>query len=155
MGRRRKMKKQGTNKGWAYILLSMMLIGFALTLVGCKTIEYVPVEVVKTQTKDHLVEVHDSVYIRDSTVIHTKGDTVFKDKWKLIYKNRYVHDTTYIHRTDSIPVPCPVEKQLGKWEQFKLDYMGYISTILLAALAVLIIYTRWQRKQRNNTSHSD
>ena len=137
------------------MLLSMMLIGFALTLIGCKTVEYVPVEVVKTQTKDHLVEVHDSVYIRDSTVIHTKGDTVFKDKWKLIYKNRYVHDTTYVHRTDSIPVPCPVEKQLGKWEQFKLDYMGHISTIVLAALAVLIIYIRWQRKPRNNTSHSD
>ena len=133
----------------------MMFIGFALTLVGCKTIEYVPVEVVKTQTKDHLVEVHDSVYVRDSTVIHTKGDTVFKDKWKLIYKNRYVHDTTYVHRTDSIPVPCPVEKQLGKWEQFKLDYMGYISAILLAVLAALIIYIRWQRKPRNNTSHSD
>lgn len=137
------------------MLLSMMFIGFALTLVGCKTIEYVPVEVVKTQTKDHLVEVHDSVYVRDSTVIHTKGDTVFKDKWKLIYKNRYVHDTTYVHRTDSIPVPCPVEKQLGKWEQFKLDYMGYISAILLAVLAALIIYIRWQRKPRNNTSHSD
>lgn len=134
-----------------YLLLFLLL----LMLVGCKTIEYVPVEVVKTQTKDHLVEVHDSVYIRDSTVIHTKGDTVFKDKWKLIYKNRYVHDTTYVHRTDSIPVPCPVEKQLGKWEQFKLDYMGYISTILLAALAVLIIYIRWQQKPRNNISHSD
>ena len=149
------MKNQGTSTGWAYMLLSMMFIGFALTLVGCKTIEYVPVEVVKTQTKDHLVEVHDSVYVRDSTVIHTKGDTVFKDKWKLIYKNRYVHDTTYVHRTDSIPVPCPVEKQLGKWKQFKLDYMGYISAILLAVLAALIIYIRWQRKPRNNTSHSD
>lgn len=125
-----------------------------LAIKSCKTVEYVPVEVVKTQNKDHLVEVHDSVYIRDSTFIYTKGDTVFKYKWKLIYKNRYIHDTTYVHRTDSIPVPCPVEKQLGKWEQFKLDYMGYISAILLAVLAALIIYIRWCRKSRNNTSNN-
>ena len=30
------MKKQGTSTGWAYMLPSMMLIGFALQLIGCK-----------------------------------------------------------------------------------------------------------------------
>lgn len=151
------MKKQGTSKGWAYILLSMMLIGIYLTLTACKTIEkveYVPVKTVKTEYRDRLLETYDSIHIHDSVFVQVKGDTIFKDRWKLVYKNRYVHDTAYVHRTDSIPVPYPVEKRLDNWEQFKVDYMGYITAILLAALATLIIYIRWRRKPQSSTSYN-
>lgn len=64
------MKKQGTSKGWAYMLLSMMLIGFALTLIGCKGQESIT-DSVRTETL--IKEVHDTlwldrlVYIVDST----------------------------------------------------------------------------------------
>lgn len=65
------MKKQGTSTGWAYILLSMMLIGFTLTLMGCKSQESIT-DSVRTETL--IKEVHDTlwldrlVYIVDSTV---------------------------------------------------------------------------------------
>ena len=64
------MKKQGTSTGWAYILLSMMLIGFTLTLMGCKSQESIT-DSVRTETL--IKEVHDTlwldrlVYIVDST----------------------------------------------------------------------------------------
>lgn len=64
------MKKQGTSKGWAYILLCMMLIGFTLTLVGCKGQESIT-DSVRTETL--IKELHDTlwldrlVYIVDST----------------------------------------------------------------------------------------
>lgn len=64
------MKKQGTSTGWAYILLCMMLIGFTLTLVGCKSQESIT-DSVRTETL--IKELHDTlwldrlVYIVDST----------------------------------------------------------------------------------------
>lgn len=54
------MKKQGTSTGWAYMLLSMMLIGFALTLIGCKGKEIVT-ETVRTEYVDRYV--HDTIHV--------------------------------------------------------------------------------------------
>ena len=60
------MKKQGTSTGWAYMLLSMMLIGFALTLIGCKGKEIVT-ETVKTEYVDRFI--HDTICIGNLTQI--------------------------------------------------------------------------------------
>ena len=60
------MKKQGTSIGWAYMLLSMMLIGFALTLIGCKGKEIVT-ETVKTEYVDRFI--HDTICIGNLTQI--------------------------------------------------------------------------------------
>ena len=60
------MKKQGTSNGWAYILLSMMLIGFALTLIGCKG-KQVVTETVRTEYIDRYV--HDTIRIGNLTQI--------------------------------------------------------------------------------------
>ena len=60
------MKKQGTTKGWAYMLLSMMLIGFVLTLIGCKGKEIVT-ETVRTEYIDRYV--HDTIRVDNLTQI--------------------------------------------------------------------------------------
>ena len=68
------MKKQGTSTGWAYMLLSMMLIGFALTLIGCKSKENMTE---KARVETLIKEVHDTlwlerlVYVIDSTAQST------------------------------------------------------------------------------------
>ena len=58
--------KQGTSKGWAYMLLSMMLIGFALTLIGCKGKEVVT-ESVRTEYVDRYI--HDTIRVGNLTQI--------------------------------------------------------------------------------------
>ena len=60
------MKKQGTSTGWAYMLLSMMLIGFALTLIGCKGKEVVT-ESVRTEYVDRYI--HDTIHINNLTQV--------------------------------------------------------------------------------------
>ena len=65
-------KKQGTSTGWAYMLLSMMLIGFALTLIGCKGKEIVT-ETVKTEYVDRFI--HDTIHINNLTQVI---DSVYK-----------------------------------------------------------------------------
>lgn len=72
------MKKQGTSTGWAYILLSMMLIGFALTLIGCKGKEIVT-ENVRTEYVDRYV--HDTIHIENlSQIIDSVRQSVIESR---------------------------------------------------------------------------
>lgn len=60
------MKRQGTSTGWAYMLLSMMLIGFALTLIGCKS-KRIVTETVRTEYIDRYI--HDTIRVDNLTQI--------------------------------------------------------------------------------------
>lgn len=72
------MKKQGTSTGWAYMLLSMMLIGFALTLIGCKGKEIVS-ETVRTEYVDRYV--HDTIHIENlSQIIDSVRQSVIESR---------------------------------------------------------------------------
>ena len=56
------MKKQGTSTGWAYMLLSMMLIDFALTLIGCKGKQIVTA----TVSTEYIARyVHDTIRVEN------------------------------------------------------------------------------------------
>ena len=130
---------------------NVLLFLAVIILTCCKTterVEYVPVETVKTEYKDRIVETYDSVHITDSVYVAVKGDTTlvykYRDRWKL----KLVHDTAYVNRTDSIRTPYPVEKKLSKWEQFKVDYCGYLMMVILAAFGYIIF--RIIRRARNN-----
>ena len=72
------MKKQGTSTGWAYMLLSMMLIGFALTLIGCKGKEIVT-ETVRTEFVDRYV--HDTIHVENlSQIIDSVRQSVIESR---------------------------------------------------------------------------
>ena len=72
------MKKQGTSTGWAYMLLSMMLIGFALTLIGCKGKEIVT-ESVRTEYTDRYI--HDTIRVDNLTqIIDSMRESVIESR---------------------------------------------------------------------------
>ena len=70
-----------------------------------------------------------------------QGDTIYKEKFSVIYKDRwrdrYLCDT--VIKTDSVRVPYPIEKKLTKWQQIKLDVGGGALAALGIALIVLAI----------------
>lgn len=125
-----------------------VLAAIVLLLASCKTterVEYVPVETVKTEYRDRLVETFDSIHVHDSVFLAVKGDTVYKYKQQLIYKNKFVHDTVYVGIRDSIPVPYPVEKELSVWDKFKVDYSGWIILVLLILLTCIVLLYRFRK----------
>ena len=129
---------------------NVLLFLAVIILTCCKTterVEYVPVETVKTEYKDRIVETYDSVHITDSIYVAVKGDTTLVYKYRVRWKLKLVHDTAYVNRTDSIRIPYPVEKKLSKWEQFKVDYCGYLMMVILAAFGYVIF--RIIRRARN------
>ena len=133
------MKKKGYFWGWIFTLLMWVVaIILASMLTGCRSVKYVPVEVVKTDTTYINKMQRDSIYQLDSIYIRDKGDTVLITKTKYIYRDKLVRDTVYASKTDSIQVPYPVEKELTRWQQFRLDVGGWAIGILTGAVLIII-----------------
>lgn len=115
-----------------YVLVVLMILG---GLSSCRT-QYIPVETIKTEyhTRDSIR--HDSIYQQDSVYVAVKGDTVYEYKYKYLYKYQYINKTDTLMKTDSIQIPYPVEKQLSKWQRFKLDFGGVV--MLLVVIIVIV-----------------
>lgn len=123
------------------------IIYFALLLlVGCKQVEHIPVEsVVKDTIYRENVRI-DSVLITDSVFlhVHTIGDTVYSEKVKVLYRDRYKfeRDTIYLHRTDTVKVPIPIAREATLWEKIEdsIDVlMRIVGAIIVGGFILLFI----------------
>lgn len=119
------------------MVAAMLLIW---SMCSCST-QYVPVESVRYDSVFFEKIRKDSIFVQDSVFIRQKGDTVFKDKFKVVYKYVLLRDTMLTVRRDSIPVPVPVEKKRTWWEQTKIDVGGFAVTIIV--IYVLCRLMRW------------
>ena len=172
------MKKQGTSTGWAYILLSMMLIGFALTLIGCKgkqivtetvRTEYIDRYVHDTIRVDNLTQILDSIHEsviesrRDCVVIvkDTAGNVInssqwhFRDKTKELSHERTKVDSTAYFRSiiDSLRRIKQDSVYIKKTEQQKLSLWDSVKIkfggLAFAIVAATIIYLTWYIKRKD------
>ena len=127
----------------AIFYIAALVVGMLICLLfgSCKSVEYVFVPQTHTDTLIQTKVVHDSIRVKDSTHVSEKqnGDTVLieREKWHTKFVYRDVHDTLYVSKTDTIPHPYPVEKEvpaeLTWWQQTRL----HIANILLWALLVV------------------
>lgn len=133
-----KMKDELTGALWGLAVLIVISL-----LCGCKTVRYVPVETVRTDSVYVDRWQRDSVYLRDSVWVNRRvvGDTVFVDKVsvKYLYRDRWRRDTVAVVRRDSVQVPVPVEKPLGWWQQARLKLFWP----LVAVVVVLVVAVWW------------
>ena len=131
-----------------YMFIGIIVALFICALFsGCRSIQYVPVETVRTDTLYQKVLQRDSIHIHDSVTIREKGDTVMIEHWRTQWRDRLQRDTVYRSRTDSVQVPYPVERQLSKWEQVCIDYgkvtMG--ATVLLLVFIIVWLARRLRK----------
>ncbi len=84
------------------ILLSLVL---TITLLGCTTTQYIPVETVKEKYIN--TTSIDTMYVKDSIFVQSKNDTVYLSKTQYIYRNKLVRDTIMVN--DTIPIIKEVE----------------------------------------------
>lgn len=111
-----------------------------LVSYSCRTVKYVPVETVKVDTTYINKLQRDSIYMLDSVYVKEKGDTVLIEKYKYLYRDKLVRDTMYISKVDSIQVPYPVEKELTRWQQFRMYFGGWAMCIVVISILILIVY---------------
>lgn len=121
------------------LLLNFIIILLTLAICsGCRTIEYYPLETVRIDTVYVNQQRVDSVMVRDSIHIYQKGDTVTEFRLKYIYKYKDRTDTLYMSKTDTVTVPYPVEKELTKWQQTKVNYGGWALGIVFVFILIVV-----------------
>ena len=136
-----------------FIVILMAFVGLGLCCLfgSCTTTKYVTVPEYHTDTLYQNHVQHDSIHVRDSVYFHeyTKGDTVYKEKtrWLTEWRERLKTDTIYKAKTDSVPVPYPVEKkvpaELSKWQSFRI-VLGDIVLFLIAAVGGYFILKKFK-----------
>ena len=128
-----------------------------MSLTGCKTVKFVPVPEYHTLYKTRVDTVHRWDSVRDiqwMTVrevdstqlaalgIQIKGlkNALLIERNKLLQQisNEKTHKVDTVMQRDSIPVPYPVEKQLTKWQRWKMDAGGWAMGVV-AVLVILVI----------------
>lgn len=130
------------------ILAVFFLVLWALMwLAGCSRTQYVPVETVRRDSI-YLTQIQrDSIYKYDSIYIKERGDTVFVDRYKYLFVDKLRHDTLYLSRTDTVRVPYPVERELTRWERFRLDVGGYAVCAVVVTILIVVGYTVYKLKK--------
>ena len=134
--------------------LALMLLAMAALMLsgGCTRKVYVPTEhtVYNTDTVYEAVLRVDSVIQRDSVAVVQKGDTVLITRYRDRYRVKERTDTVYKANTDSVRVrePYPVERELTKWEQTKMDFGGIFLGGLIAVGVAAVIVWIVKRKRR-------
>ena len=116
---------------WIYSIV------LGIVLFSCRSVKYVPVETVKHDSIYLSQMLKDSIYVKDSVLI-IKGDTLVEYRYKYIYQYKDRTDTLYVTKTDSIHVPYPVEKELTRWQQMKLELGGWAFGIILTAALIIV-----------------
>ena len=122
-----------------YVLFWLMVIAILImAMVGCKTVQYVPVPETHTEYvyRDRVdsVRVHDSVYVKEIQ----KGDTVrvVEYRWRDRFQYVSITDTLILRDTATVVVEKVVEKvdhSLMKWQKI-LIWWGitcFVALILL------------------------
>lgn len=114
---------------------------------SCHSVRYVPVETVKHDTAYFNKVQRDSIYLLDSVFVREKGDTVYLEKYRYLYRDKLVRDTLYITKTDSVSVPYPVEKELTKWEQVRISVGGYAIVAVIVIILIVVGYMVYKLKK--------
>ena len=172
------MKNQGTSTGWAYMLLSMMLIGFALTLIGCKgkqivtetvRTEYIDRYIHDTIRVDNLTQILDSIHesviesVKDCVIIvkDTAGNVIntaqwhFKDTNKELSHSKEKIDSTAYFRSiiDSLRRIKNDSTIITQYVEKKLSLWDRTKIkfggLAFAIVAATIIYLTWFIKRKD------
>lgn len=121
-------------------LISILLIIVFCSCTSTKYIE-VPVDRVKIEYRNSVSI--DTIYRNDSTIIREKGDTVFLEKYKYIYKVKELKDTVNITDTITVVNTVEVTKEVNKL------YNWQIVLMTLGAFAIVILLygiIKWIKK---------
>ena len=117
--------------------------------IGCSTKKVVSESDVQRVVVQHTDTLRDSVWVerthieRDSVIVFQRGDTVYRDRWRTIYKDnaRGVERERVVIKHDTIQVARDVviERKPSRWGQMKRDVVVLCVGILLSFLFIATI----------------
>lgn len=158
-------EEKGDVVWWLFMLIA--LIGMMVCLCGCGGVRYVAVETKVTDSivmTDTVVKTSLVLY-KDSTTVEATGDTAtsflsnpYAYSWACWTEGKLHHSLGIWPRNIDVPlqtmtklrvmerqVPYPVEKELTKWERWKLDF-AEILAVYGVGVTILLIFAIKKRR---------
>lgn len=120
---------------WPWLVSPLFwVILLCLLCCSCRSVKYIPVESVRHDSIYITAHQRDSIYTRDSIYVLDKGDTtyIYKDKFIYVYNNKT--DTIFRNTTDTITQVVEVERELTRWQKFRMDAGGWAMGVLLIVI---------------------
>lgn len=145
---------QATFAGGCLTFVITIILCALLLLVGCKSPKEIVREVTVIETHDSIHFVHDTLYfdvpVHTAQIVTKDSASVLENDWaisqvainkdgtlshKLESKPKIVPvpfekpvetKTQVIYRNRDVKVPVPVEKQLTKWEKFRISAFWWL-----------------------------
>ena len=132
----------GCLQGVALIVTFIVVMLLCALLGSCKPQERIVTIVAHSTDTLRLTQVQrDSIYMHDSIHVREKGDTVLIERWHTRWRDRWHSDTVYRARTDSVPYPVEVIREvpaeLTWWQKVRLQAIDFVIYIVVI---VLIVY---------------
>ena len=114
------------------IIVAILMV---VLFYSCTTTKYIeiPVDRVKIEYRDRTLI--DTLIRNDSIVIREKGDTIFLEKYKYLYRTKEVRDTVNVTDTITTAKTVEVTKEINKLYTWQMVLM-----ILGGSGIVLLIY---------------
>ncbi len=128
-----------------FLYLLSLLTVLTLIVNTCTSIKSVPVESVKLDSVRIVDYKRDSVFVKDSVFVREKGDTVFLDRWRTVYRETTRVDTALVVRTDTIQKVVNVPRTLSKIEMLKMNIgTGVLwAAGIIGAVALFILFRKF------------
>ena len=157
---------QATFAGGCLTLVITIFLCALLLLVGCKSPKEIVREVTVIETHDSIHFVHDTLYfdvpVQTEQIVTKDSISVLENDWaisqvainkdgtlshKLESKKQIVPvpfekpvetKTQVIYRNMEVKVPVPVEKELTKWEKFRLSAFWWLLCASVVCVGVVL-----------------
>ena len=119
----------------------IFIVVLMVMLCCCTSTRIVEVPVVHTEYLRHDSIVHDSIHQLDSVYVEKKGDTIYKEKTRYLYRFLNIYKVDTIQSVDTLTVVKEVEKKLTT-RQHALMYLGKIFLIILFIVIIFWLSKR-------------
>ena len=157
---------QATFAGGCLTIVITIFLCALLLLVGCKSPKEIVREVTVIETHDSIHFVHDTLYfdvpVQTAQIVTKDSTSVLENDWaisqvainkdgtlshKLESKQQIVPvpfekpvetKTQVIYRNIEVKVPVPVEKELTKWEKFRLSAFWWLLCASVVCVGVVL-----------------
>ena len=87
----------------------------------------------------------DSVHHYDSVLVKMKGDTIWLEKYKYLYRDKLLRDSVFVNDTIRVPYPVEVETEVNRMSSFQ-SFQVWCGRILLL-LIIGWVGVRWWKKR--------
>lgn len=124
------------NRIWVFLFI-------AFQLGACTTTKYVPVETVRVDSVYRVQQRVDSIYERDSVYVYAKADTVWMTKMQIRYRDKWLRDTVYRVKCDTVKSCVEVERELSRVERLKMDIGTGVLWTIPIIIGLFVVYRKF------------